>query len=177
MTHQGSYPGEGSLNRMKFIKKLLIALVIVVPLGLWLSLLIFTVANSIEPAAPIPANGTRVSHHAHAAVRGRWYYEKYVVNQTPEEVLAFYQNSGATCKENQESDFSLSAPFYECSGNISPRSSYYVQFKRQSEATTSRYTDPARRKGLAMPEQPDPNDPVGETLVLVTVRWEPTLDW
>ena len=162
---------------MKFIKKFLITLIIAVPIGTCLALFIFVTVDSIEPTAPIPAGGIRVSHQSHAASHGLWYYEKHVVNLSPEQVLAFYQGIGATCKESQESDFSLSAPFYECTGNISPRSSYYVQFKRQSEATTSRYTDPARRKGLAMPEQPDPNDPVGETLVLVTVRWEPTLDW
>ena len=76
---------------------------------------------------------------------------------------------------NQESDFSLNAPFYECLGNASPRGGFYVQFKRQSEATTSRYTDPSKREFLALPEQPEKNDPVGETLILVTVRWEQTL--
>jgi hypothetical protein len=161
---------------MKLIKRLLIALIIVIPIGLWLSLVILAAVDSLEPVAPIPAGGIRVSHRTHAAVHGHWYYEKYVVNLSPEEALAFYQDLGATCEENQESDFSLNAPFYECRGEVSPRGDFYVQFKRQSEATAARYTDPTRRKGLALPEQPDANDPIGETLVLVTVRWDQAID-
>jgi hypothetical protein len=161
---------------MKFIKRFLIALIIAVPTGLCLALFIFTVVDSIEPTAPIPAGGIRVSHQSHAASHGLWYYEKHVVNLSSEQVLAFYQESGATCKENQESDFSLNAPFYACFGNASPRGGFYVQFKRQSEIATSRYTDPAQRKTLALPEQPDNSDPIGETLILVTVRWESYLD-
>ncbi len=161
---------------MRFIKKFLIALIIAVPTGICLALLIFLTVDSIEPTAPIPAGGTRVSHQSHAALHGLWYYEKHVVNLTPAQVLAFYQGIGATCKESQESDFSLNAPFYECLGKASPRGGFYVQFKRQSEATTSKYTDPSNRKFLALPEQPEKNDPLGETLILMTVRWEQTLD-
>ena len=161
---------------MRFFKVVLKVLFYAVPLGIWLLLLLLGVIDSIQPSMPLPSGARLITHEAHGASHGDWYYEKYIVDLTPEEVVAFYERSGAQCGESQESDFSLNAPYQTCSGTAPPNGGFYIQIKRQRDATTTRYTDPQRRKSLALPMQPDASDPIGETYIFVTVRWSRSFD-
>ncbi len=108
------------------------------------------------PRAPIPQGAHLLSRNAGdvgywAAVRRNWYYEKYSVKATVEEVTAFYDKVG-----------NKAWPFGWFNFQILPPISSTVGI---TETENMRLASALRR---------DVTDPVGETIILIEVSWEPT---
>jgi hypothetical protein len=109
--------------------------------------------RSTIPTAPVPEGARLLSRNASAngywSSRTRyWYYEKYSVDKSPEEVEAFYDRVGDAAK-----------PFGYFSVEILP------PMPAPGEESPN--------MGLAAASRRDITDPVGETIILLEVSWDP----
>ncbi len=107
------------------------------------------------PRAPVPEGAHLLSRNAGssgywAATRRFWYYEKYSVSATVEEVTAFYDKIG-----------NKAWPFGWVTVQILPPISSIVGI---TETENMRLASALRR---------DVTDPIGETIILIEVSWEP----
>lgn len=104
------------------------------------------------PTAPVPEGARLLDHNAAAngywsSQTRYWYYEKYSIAQSPEEVQAFYSREGDVAR-----------PFGCFSVEILPPE------PAAGEEPSNMDLAPALRR--------DSTDPEGETIILLTVSWD-----
>ena len=132
---------------------ILLALIAVVPLLCCGWFAYFVWYTSTIPTAPVPPGSHLLSLDAgpggHWSATARyWYYEKYSVAMPPEEVKAYYRSMGS---------------------NANPFGYYSVQILPPIPGID----EVPPNMNLASAVRRDSTDPIGETIILIEVSWDP----
>lgn len=93
------------------------------------------------PSAPLPSAATLIYHSPSdkqywSASRAYWYYEKYIIEMSKDEVVTFYRSKARTCAEVTISDIpDIPVPFTRCYLKAEPFGNVRVEIYIENSQT------------------------------------------